>query len=84
MDESDIFWIGLKYKEIEGTFAWESGSELSPEIRDHWRSYANGTSEPNSNKENEDCVGVLVAGSKMYDSKCSRNKYEGINYRFIR
>ena len=81
MDISDIFWIGLTDKKQGGTFAWESGHELSLEIAEHWRRYADGSSEPNSYTGEEDCV--LVAGSKMYDSKCNRNKHEGIHKQYL-
>ena len=59
-------WIGLNDRQNEGTWVWESGSQLSAEVAAHW-----GNSEPN-NYQGEDCVVVSThSGLKMHDSDCS-------------
>ena len=50
--------------ETEGTFIWESGHELSPDVAAHWY-----PGEPN-NVGTEDCVTVGHGDGRMNDLGC--------------
>ena len=58
-------WIGLSDLDTEGTFIWESGTELSGDVARHWYS-----GEPNNADGNENCVTVGHSDGSMNDMPC--------------
>ena len=66
----DYYFVGLTDLDIEGTFVWGSGRQLSADVAAHWKS-----GQPNNYKGNDHCVNVR--NSEMWDVPCNNT------YRFV-
>ena len=63
-------WIGLNDLEIENSFKWESGRDLSEEVETHWAD-----DQPNNQDGRDHCVQVFKDPSDsfgMWDTVCDR------------